>query len=425
MNFIPSPNFPDIIKKEWLETAKATRRIKIHNAYNSQSDTGNNNTTTNTEILSKPLPAKLKISKSSAPDEVSEETSVLVEFVENSTRNLQSMFHKIRPNLNKKQLQAFKKLKKQKQIVISKSDKDGKIIILDVEDFREIVQDNLTSFTKIANDQKELNNELKKAKEKIDESVQNLYTNETINDVELLHTIGQYFDNSKFSKTRQYAHEFSYKDKYANVYPLFKTHKDPKTKIYPGKQILHPRNIPVRLVTSCTNSITTRASALLQHLYGDKIDEVCGDEFCRDTPHYLATLQSEQYKRKLDLIQNNFDPERELHIVALDVVGIYPNSPRSLVLDSLEKNLISFYQPTQIKEIIKLTEICLTNTIVANNNQGYVVKDGILTGASNSTSLANSFLTTITRPVRTDEAMLLFKRFIDDIISHIFQPEKN
>lgn len=62
----------------------------------------------------------------------------------------------------------------------------------------------------------------------------------------------------------------------------------------------------------------------------------------------------------------------------------------------------------------------MTNTIVANNNHGYVVKDGILTGASNSTSLANSFLTTITRPVRTDEAMLLFKRFIDDIISHIF-----
>ena len=203
-----------------------------------------------------------------------------------------------------------------------------------------------------------------------------------IGDAELLATTGQYFRDNKYTKTRQYANEFSHKDKYGHLYPLFKTHKDPNVKKYPGKDKLQPQNIPVRLVTSCTNAITTRASALLQYIYEEKINKACGEEFCRDTPAYLATLQSSAYKQKLELIHKSPEEGKELFIVALDVCGLYPNSPRELVLKSLEKNLIEFFQPAQIKSILKLAELCLSNTIVANNNEGYVVKDGILTGAS-------------------------------------------
>lgn len=324
--------------------------------------------------------------------------------------------------MNKKQLREFNKLKKQENIVISKSDKDGKIVILDKSDFIEICETNLKGFSEVTTESKDLDTILLETKNKIDKKVQELYKVGVIEDVELLATIGQYHKDGEFTKTRQYSNEFSHKDRYGHIYPVFKTHKNPDVKTYPGKVELLPNKILIRMVTSCTNAITSRASALLQYVYGDKIDQACESEFCKDMPSYLTTLQSVEYKKNLDLIQQNdqADDDRQLYIVALDVCGLYPNSPRSHVLESLRKNLISFFQPNQIKILIELTEICLSNTVVANNNRGYVVNDGILTGASNSTSLANSFLTTITRPVRTDTAMLLFMRFIDDIITHIY-----
>lgn len=96
------------------------------------------------------------------------------------------------------------------------------------------------------------------------------------------------------------------------------------------------------MVTACTNSVTTKVTALLEHLYGKVIiNKWCGTEFCQDTPDYLRSLKSESYLKSLSTIQSKSRSTRELFIVALDVEGLYPNSPRLFVYEGLERALNS------------------------------------------------------------------------------------
>ena len=163
-------------------------------------------------------------------------------------------------------------------------------------------------------------------------------------------------------------------------------------------------------------------TALLQHVTADAIKNACGDEHCQDTPDYLRAITSKQYLDKKEMfIRENKDPDAQLFVVALDVQGLYPNSPRKYVLDHFEQILDEEgFKPQQTLYLVKATKYCLEHTILAIKNEPRMVSEGILTGASNSTGLADAFLTIITRPVRTDALLLLFKRYIDDIIAHFF-----
>ena len=270
-----------------------------------------------------------------------------------------------------------------------------------------------------------MNDYLEKIKKNIQVQVRELFVLKIINNAQLFGAIGEYYkepdqnSEAKFEKTRQYAAYFKHQNKFAHYYPLFKSHKLP-FKTYPGHETLPPNKIPVRMVTSCTQAMTTRATALLQLIYGDLVSEKCGSEFCLDTPDYLRAIKTSKYQESLSNFINENNAETQLFIVAIDVVGLYPNSPREFVLNGLKKILQSKYDEAQVDSIIALTEYCLENTIIAMDNEPFSVMKGILTGASNSTSLANAFLTQITQPVRSASDILLFKRFIDDVICHMF-----
>ena len=203
------------------------------------------------------------------------------------------------------------------------------------------------------------------------------------------------------------------------MYPLIKTHKL-RYETYPGPEMLPPLELPVRMVTSCTNAMTGRATALLQHIYGGICSDACGSEYCKDTPDYLRSLQTEDYLARLSQIQSQDHNEKELFIVALDVQGPYPNSPRKYVTAALKSILEKKFPVAEVKTLVNLTKFCLENTVISNNNKPYIVTEGILTGASNSTSLADAFLTNITIQVRQSQMLLLWKRFIDDIIGHFY-----
>ena len=203
------------------------------------------------------------------------------------------------------------------------------------------------------------------------------------------------------------------------MYPLFKTHKL-SYESYPGSQILPPLTIPVRMVTSCTHAMTGRATALLQHIYGKICSEACDKEYCKDTPDYLRTLKAPGYLDRLNQIQTTDSSDRELFIIALDVQGLYPNSPRKFVTSALQSILQNRFSDNEAKSLVDLTNYCLENTVISFNNKPFVVTEGILTGASNSTSLADAFLTNITKQVRYSDMILLWKRFIDDIIGHFY-----
>ena len=159
-------------------------------------------------------------------------------------------------------------------------------------------------------------------------------------------------------------------------------------------------------------------TALLQHVTADSIKEACGTEHCQDTPDYLRAINAEEYRtKKTDMVAAS-DNSSQLFIVALDVQGLYPNSPRKYVLDHLEQILETDFNPAQVHYLVTATKYCLEHTILAVDNEPRMISEGILTGASNSTGLADAFLTVITRPIRASEFLLIFKRYIDDIIAH-------
>lgn len=86
LNFIPSPKFSEIIRREWLETSRATRRIKIHNATFDENDKTNRSSNTNinendNNTNKKPLPDKLKIQKTSAHRKLDSQSRIC--FLEN------------------------------------------------------------------------------------------------------------------------------------------------------------------------------------------------------------------------------------------------------------------------------------------------------------------------------------------------------
>jgi len=65
-----------------------------------------------------------------------------------------------------------------------------------------------------------------------------------------------------------------------------------------------------------------------------------------------------------------------------------------------------------------MTKYCLESTIIGFDNIPYVNTSGILTGANNSVSLANAFLAQVTEDQIERQGLLVFRRFIDDIICH-------
>ena len=86
----------------------------------------------------------------------------------------------------------------------------------------------------------------------------------------------------------------------------------------------------------------------------------------------------------------------------------------------MEQALNTHWSTKDVALIVQLTQFCPENCIIGMNNQAFLCEEGILTGASNSTSLANALLTMITKPLRDLNFLLVFKRFIDDIIAHFY-----
>ena len=428
LNFAPTPKYSDIETSEWEQAAKVIRKVKLHNAHNKdESFDGLEDIEEINEEReeSEPLPMKLKVQKWSVPKENSEETAALCNFIETKLRTIKSQVNNITPNLSPRLRLALLLLRRQKDIVIASSDKDGKTLVLNKEDFINICKNNMGSFKALDLGRLSLDSFLENSKKNLESWVRELFQLQVIDQKQLFGTIGEYYKpptnlhNGKFEKTRIYSQHFDHRQKYANLSPLFKTHKL-KHSTYPGPTILPPDKIPIRLVTCCTQALTSRATALLQMIYGNLCSEMCGTEFCQDTPDYLRSLKSPQYSATLKSFKEESTPDKQLFIVALDVQGLYPNSPRHFVLQGLQKILLTKFSKTATSSILALTDFCLENTVIALDNKPFTVTEGILTGASNSTSLADAFLTQITQPIRNALEILLFKRFIDDIIIHIY-----
>ena len=113
------------------------------------------------------------------------------------------------------------------------------------------------------------------------------------------------------------------------------------------------------------------------------------NEYCKDSKLYITELIDWQ-NREGPYVQGKL-LNSELHIVAADVKGLYPNLNRSLVKQSLICALKkhSKFEQSTVDTLVQLSLFCLNNVITQHGQNYYTQTNGIVTGDNHSVSLAN------------------------------------
>ena len=368
LNFAPTPNWTERVENaEWQNLYAHIRRIERSQIY------GDSDSDAETNSDPKTLPKKLKIPKTNRPDpkKLNEKTVTYREMVFSKLRGLETHAranywkkNNLSP-LMKNSLQELTELVNAKKIVIiCKADKDGKILIIDYEDYKLIMRRELEQFD-ILNDLNLQNTESKFDKIRVvcNEQLMQLHRINAITDEILFHATGLKYDdrNQKYNKiTGTLAKHFS-DNSPAYAYPLFKTHKSTEEALKNASIT----EIPTRLLQSAGSITTSRITAFLELILQPISVAYCNrliNEFCRDSKHYLLELT-----RWKTTQLPTFDPNNQsLFINAADVKALYPSVNRSLIEDSLMDalNLEAKFNDQAKTIIVKLVMFCLNNTII-------------------------------------------------------------
>ena len=441
LQFVPTPDITKCYNTEFIQGAKCERRLLWDSVFTTESPEyteGELNLNPNDNDEYRQLPDKLKIEKHNVPNEsdVSDRTKAIVQEIRSSIRNLRVKLvdNKVRQNLSKNERRALDDLSRYEDIVIVNSDKDKKIIILRKNDYLELLKKNIDkNMTPIKGKMDDI---LKEIKDGIDDNCKTLIEENIISKTLLYATTGLRYnedeDHHWFTKTRQYAHTFSHKDAFSHSYLLIKSHKI-QTDHCPSESEIATTDLPARMVTAGTHAVTTRATTMLELIYQKFVISYIDKEYLRDSFSYLQAINSEEYKNKLSLAGNTINQfsddvnERvQLYIVAIDVVGLYPNASLAHVQNGLIDALMSAsdLNNTQIEALVNLSMFLIESNVMGYQGKPYKNKQGLITGDANSVSLANALVGQITRNLQQqlvdeDYLLLLWRRFIDDGIAHI------
>ena len=301
-----------------------------------------------------------------------------------------------------------------KDIVICRSDKDGKLIILNFDDYNSIMVRELKIFQKLDKlNQDNITNHFKDIRKKVNDYIINLHKLKCIDNNILKHTVGIKYKNGIYSKINGTIAKNFHCTEPAYAYPLFKTHKLDKSEIVNAKIY----DIPIRLVQSAGRITTSRVTSFLEMLFKPISINFCKykiNEYCKDSKSYLEELNT--WKNKLT--QNNFN-NNDIFLVAADVQGLYPNISRNLIKISMSNAIekCTNYTKQVSKILIDLTMFCLESVVVQNETSFYTQTNGVVTGDNNSVSIANIALHHVILEIETTlKTSILFKRYIDDII---------
>ena len=301
----------------------------------------------------------------------------------------------------------------EKTIVICKSDKDGKTIIVNYDDYIDIMTRELKDYNQMNLKNNKMEKWLTETKTEAEEMILELHESGDV-DEEMLYCatgIKRNKNNKLCRMTGPQAKHFANLET-GYTYPLFKTHK------LNVEQVMETniKEIPVRLVQSSGNSFLSRITALLEFLLKPVSKLYCSkgvNEYCKDSEHYLKDLM--QWK-------NKSIPEQELEhykIVAADVKALYPSLKRELVQMAVEDALQSSSKITRQgqKCITKLVMFCLSHSVIQFQNRTYLQSTGIVTGENNSVTIANIALHYVIQSIpEINTKTKIFRRFIDDII---------
>ena len=181
------------------------------------------------------LPEKLQIPKFNRHDR-----DILHVKVVNYTERIAAKLHSIeklvkadyrqKNNLKKSEQKAVEELRiavKNKQIVICKSDKDGKIALVNYHDYNVIIEKELSKFSHLHTlTNNNIKSYLNKIRKTAEDKIIELHQHGAISDDLLKHTVGiKLYDHTKYKRISGTLAKYFICDKPGYAYPLFKTHK--------------------------------------------------------------------------------------------------------------------------------------------------------------------------------------------------------
>ena len=184
----------------------------------------------------------------------------------------------------------MKSLVQENKIVFCESDKDGKTIVVDFDDYVQIIQKELTSYKRINTTKEKVCSLIEETKSKAEELATRLFYANIIGDDLLYGATGFKVNSNNEVKrvTGPKAKYFSNMD-LGYVYPLFKTHKlNPE-----AVQNCKIDEIPIRLVQSAGHTYLSRITSMLNEILSPISISYCRtiiDEYCRDSADYIDTL---------------------------------------------------------------------------------------------------------------------------------------
>ena len=271
-------------------------------------------------------------------------------------------------NLSKGEKLALRDLNCRDDIIITKADKGGAIVILDVEDYIAEAERQLkdsTSYEKLNNNPTSDYNEL------INNTIDNL-----IKEKELPRNIAQ----------------------------SLKTDKPNTPKFYTLPKIHKPGN-PGRPVVNCINSHTSRISKYVDHYLQPLAQQL--PSYIKDTGNFLRKLR------------NVKGTKPESILVTLDVKSLYTNIPNEEGIAAV-REAISNSPNTKIssKVITTFLWLILNLSNFIFNGMNYLQKQGVTMGSICSPSYANIFMGTFESrkiyPLIRGKCKF-YTRYIDDI----------
>nr|CAB3263301.1 uncharacterized protein LOC108950347 [Phallusia mammillata] len=412
LTFVPTPRWTGRTEEcEWLNLVSHIRRIEWADIFEDD------------EKTSKPqIPEKLLIPRHSRPnkDTLNEETIAYSELVESKLRNVETTVneaYKHRNNLPPKLRDSLRSLRaavRQRKIVVCKSDKDGKIVIVDFTDYDRLIKRELQQFKQLDESTASLNSIVKHTKTTCDAFVVSLHNHGIISETLLFHTIGCKEYSGCLRKVPGPSAKYFSNTQPAYVYPLFKTHKLTPEQL----RTCSIDRIPIRLLQSAGNTFCSRYTALLEHILKPISQRYCSckvNEFCQDSQHYLKEL----IKWQKCIAQSGSKKSSELYVVAADVVALYPSVGKDLIQRSITDALQgqSDFDDNGRKCLVDFTMYTLDAVVVQYGDALYRQQKGIIAGDNHSVSIANIAMHFIIKSITaTLKRAEVFKRYIDDII---------
>ena len=332
-------------------------------------------------------PFEEKNKKVNLPKNIPEAITTFVKCVQSDL--IGSINTKIQPNMTKGEKDALDtliKLQKDGDIVIQPADKNGGIVVMDRTDYINeaerqlndtlvIAEDTFNYYEKV--DEKEVKRQYKEVEKVLDEGIENGYISKE--DKKIL---------------------LPPKPQASKLYLLPKVHKA-YDKI--------PKGRPIVAGSGCN---TERISWYCDQQVKDIVKTL--DSYIEDTPDLL---------RKINDLNSNNKFSDETKPISIDIKSMYTNIPIEEGLSAFKESLESRSEksvPTHF--IMLLLRLVMEKNIFTFNEQHWLQLLGTCMGTRVAPSYANLFMGLLEKkmlnacPVNLKQHLLLWKRFIDDIL---------